>query len=114
MSKIYPWIGFKRREDREKFKKRLFTEYKKTRPEIIEGSSIHFNTRPMTNEEMKEWLNIHNASYGEGETFYVLSDVIKIIWNFYWVIFRGGWEFVEQIEKVLKKNFEGYIYLVNH
>lgn len=28
MSDVCPWIGFKRKEDRERFKQRIFWEYK--------------------------------------------------------------------------------------
>ena len=112
MSEVYPWIGFKSKKDRERFKSRIFSEQKKMKPGVVSAESG--KCRFMADREIRQCLNIHNAKYGEGETFYVLSDLIKIPDDLYWVIFQGTWDLLEVLENVLKKEYKNYVYLVTH
>ena len=111
MSSVYPWIGFKRKEDRERFKQRIFSEYKKTKPSACDLNSPTYS-RAMTDKEIIQYLNIHNAKYGEGQTFYIISDLIKMPEGLHWLIFCGYWELVDTLEKILKKEYKDYVFLV--
>lgn len=110
MSSVYPWIGFKRKEDRERFKQRVFSEYKKIKPSIV--SAKDGKERKMADKEIRQFLNIHNAKYGEDETFYIISDLIKMPEGLHWLIFCGYWELLETLEKILKKEYKDYVFLV--
>jgi len=110
MSDVYPWIGFKRKEDRERFKQRIFWEYKKTKPLVT--SSKDGKDRKLTDKQIRRILNIHNAKYGEGETFYILSDLIKMPKGLHWVVFCGWWDILEKLEKILQDEYKDYVYLV--
>jgi hypothetical protein len=118
MSDVYPWIGFKRKEDRERFKQRIFSEQKKKKPSVSEDvgsiSFSHQSSRLMTDKEIRDVLNIHNVHYGELKTFYIISDVAEIPKNYYWMCFRGYWDLLEKLEKAIKKEYKDYIYLVAH
>ena len=110
MSEVYPWIGFKKREDRERFRNRIFSEYKKNKPEYIEGLK-HYK---MTDKDIHRLLSIHVVHYGSGETFNIISDVVKFPKNYYWLCFRGNWDLLEELEKIIEKGYKDYIYLVAH
>ena len=108
MSEVYPWIGFKRKEDRNRFKSRIFSEYKKIKPSVAEGSG----SRPMNDREIRHILHIRNARYGEGETFYIISDLVKMPEGLYWLVFCGWWEILEKLEEIIQKEYKDYVFLV--
>ncbi|GAG32461.1 unnamed protein product, partial [marine sediment metagenome] len=70
--------------------------------------------RRLTDKEIRHILHIRNATYGEGETFYILSDMIKMPEGLYWVIFCGWWDILEKLEKILEEEYKNYVYLVSH
>ncbi len=110
MSEVYPWIGFKNKSDRERFRKQIFSEYKKMGPGVLIGTK----SRPMKDKEIWDCLDIHVVHYGNDTTFYILSDTVKIPKNYYWLCFRGHWDLLEKLEVIIKKEYKNYIYLVAH
>lgn len=117
MSEVYPWIGFKKREDRERFRHRIFSEQKKRKPSISNDLSsrvMDSSSRMMTDKEIWDMLDIHVVHYGNGTTFYLLSDVVKFPNKYYWLCFRGNWDLLEELEKIIEKGYKDYIYLVAH
>lgn len=110
MTDVFPWIGFESKEDRERFKQRIFSEYKKMKPLVTSGKDG--SDRRLSDKEMRHIFNIHNARYGEGETFYMISDLIKMPKGLYWVVFCGWWNILETLEEILKKEYKNYVYLV--
>lgn len=113
MSEVYPWIGFKRKEDRERFRHRIFSEQKKMHPSVGFGCYPN-DSRKMNDKEIWDMIHIHAVQYGNDSTFYILSDVVKFPKNYYWICFRGYWDLLDHLEKILKKEYKNYIYLVAH